>query len=47
MELLVCLRFIPVGVEGIVVSMTDFCFILSTVTVFCLITVLVDPVGCP
>jgi len=47
MEQLVCLRFVPVGVEGILVSGTDFCFILSTVTVFCLITGLVDPLDCP
>lgn len=47
MELLVCLRFTPVGVEGILVSMTDFCFILSTATVFCLMTGLLDPVACP
>jgi hypothetical protein len=50
MEQLVCLRLIPVGSEGIVVSGTDFCLILSTVTVFCLIMGLVDPgsrVDCP
>jgi hypothetical protein len=50
MEQLVCLRLDPVGFEGILVSGMDFCLILSPVTLFCLITALVDPgctVDCP
>jgi hypothetical protein len=50
MEQLVCFRLDPVEFERILVSGMDFCLILSTVTVFCLITGLVDPgctVDCP
>ena len=42
-EQLVCLRLVPVGLEGILVSATDLRLIFSTVTVFCLIMGLVDP----